>query len=106
MTDQLDLEQKFRLKLMANEYLLRAALIRLMLLDLGFAHDAREWFDNLFGQFSASEKAYASDPQVISTLREEYLRLLERAEKFALRATSVPKPKSIRRHIFEWFQRG
>jgi hypothetical protein len=45
MSDELDREQKFRLKALANKFLLRGALIRLMLLDPRFAQDARQWFD-------------------------------------------------------------
>jgi hypothetical protein len=109
MADELDSEQKFRLKLLANDFLLRAALIRLMLLDPGFARDARQWFDAIFGQLSASELAIKTNPQVIGALREEYLHHLARAEEYALRATApkaAPKSKSIRRRVFEWLERG
>ena len=53
---------------------------------------------------------HATNPQIVSVLREEYLRLLARAEEFARNAPKVvsasPRPKSIRRRIFEWFERG
>ena len=108
MSDRFDPEQKFILRLVANEFLLRTALIRLMLLDPGFAKDARQWIDTLFGQLSASEYADKANPQAITQLREEYLRLLERAERFALSATASgpARPKTIRRRIFEWLERG
>jgi hypothetical protein len=106
MSDQLEDEQKFRLQVLANEYLLRTALIRLMLLDLGFAKDARQWIDTIFGQVSTSEQAHTINPQSVNALREEYLRLLARAEHFAFSATASAKPKTIRRRIFEWFERG
>jgi hypothetical protein len=109
MSEELDPKRKFRLNTLANEFLLRAALIRLMLLDPGFANGARQWLDTIFGQLSTSELADKTNPQVMSALREMYLRHLARAEEFAL---SVPKaappssPKSIRRRIFEWFERA
>jgi hypothetical protein len=52
--------------------------------------------------FSASEHAGEFNPEVISTLREEYLRLLAHAESLG----PVPRPKTIRRGIFEWFEQG
>ena len=45
-----------------------------------------------------------SNPQIINAIRETYPDLLERAEQQA--RTSVPKYKSPRRRIFEWFERG
>src|SRR5947199_7434119 len=106
MSDLLNDVYQLRLRLGANEFLLRAVTIRVMLLDPGFANDARQWLDHQFGQVSASEHADAVDPQTMSAIREYYLRLMERAEDFVLRATASPKPKSIRRRIFEWFERG
>ena len=106
MSEQLDPERKFRAKIVASEYLLRAVPIKAMLLDPGFAQDARQWFDHMFGVFSASEKAETSNPQIISAIREEYMRLLDRAEKQIAGATAVAKPKSLRRHIFERFERA
>ena len=87
-------------------------MIRLILLEPGFAQNARKWFDTLFGQLSVSEYADKTNPQTVNDLRAEYLRLLERAERFVLSATAAApaparlKPKSIRRRIFEWLERG
>jgi hypothetical protein len=110
MSDLLNPEQRTQIRGLANDFLLRAALIRLMLFDPGFAEGARHWFDSLFGQFSATDLARAANPQFIITLREEYLHLLERAERFAANAPKAApapaRPKSIRRRIFEWFERG
>jgi hypothetical protein len=47
-----------------------------------------------------------SSHEIVSVLREEYLRVLALNEEQARKATSVPKTKSIRRRIFEWFERG
>jgi len=47
-----------------------------------------------------------SHPQIINAIRKTDLDLLERAEHQARVVTSVPKHKSPRRRIFEWFERG
>jgi hypothetical protein len=96
-----DLEDRFQTTLLANDSLLRAVVVRLMLPDPAFTQDARRWFDDLLGQFSTSEEAVGASPQVMSTIREEYLRQLRRAETQAPRTTASPKHKSIRRRIFE-----
>jgi hypothetical protein len=109
MSHELNPEAEFRLRQLANEFLLQAAFIRLMLLDPGFARDARQWFDTLFGKLSALGTDDPLDPQLTSVLREEYLRrltLIETQARIVATPTSVPKPKSIRRSIFEWFERG
>jgi hypothetical protein len=109
MSEQLD---PFRVRMVANEYLSRAVLIRVMLLDPGFAQDARQWIDVIFGAFSASELADGIDPYIVSAIREKYIALLARAEeqaRIAIRsgaAPAVPKHKSIRRRIYEWLERG
>ncbi len=102
----LEREHQLRLRLGSNEFLLRAVTIRMMLLDPGFAQDARRWPDQQFGQVSASEHADTVDPRSMTAIREYYLRLVEKAERYAARATATPKPKSTRRRIFEWFERG
>jgi hypothetical protein len=104
--DEIDPLRRFRIKTLAHDYLLRAVVIRLTLLDPGFSRDARQWFDTLVGAFSASEHASDYSPEVIRTMREEYLRLLARVDEQVAIATAAPKPKSIRRRIFEWFERG
>src|SRR5262245_48358603 len=81
----------FRLKLLAHEYLLHVAVIRLTLLDREFAQDAREWFDVIFGAFSASELAKPFPPEHISAIRSEYMRLVERSEEQASMALKRPK---------------
>jgi hypothetical protein len=101
-----DDQMMFRIRVMASAFVLRAVTVRMMLLDPGFAQDARQWFDTIFGAFSASEHAHASSHEIVSVLREEYLRVLALNEEQARKATSVPKTKSIRRRIFEWFERG
>jgi len=107
MSDEVD---QFRVKVVANEYLLSAAVIRLALLDPKFTQDAREWFDHILGAFSASELSKPFPPQHISTLREQYIHLVERIEtqaRIAIKSRGAPaKPKSIRRRIFEWLERG
>ena len=104
MSEQLD---PFRVKAVATEFLLSAIIIRLMQLDPGFTQRARQWFDHTFGMWSASEHAVARDPRTISRLREEYLRQLTMAENYlAIAREASVKPKSIRRRIFEWFERG
>jgi len=110
MSDELDNDQMFRIKTMANIYLLRAVTIRLMLMDPEFAKDARQWLDTLFGAISVSEHTAAREvargTQFISALREEYMRVLALNEEQARIATSVAKPKSLRRRIFDWLERG
>jgi hypothetical protein len=106
MSDLLEDVRQLKLRLGANEFLLRAVTIRVMLLDPAFAQDARQWIDHLLGQFSASERAKETDPQAFNAIREYYLRLLEAAENQARLATSVPQHKSIRRQIFEWLEQG
>jgi hypothetical protein len=77
MSDQVD---STRLRLMAIQYLLYAVVTRWMLLDPGFAQDARGLFDYVSGIWSASEHAGEFSPEVVTTLREECIRLLEFAE--------------------------
>jgi len=93
-------------RMLANEFLFCAVAIRVMQLDPEFARDARQWFDTVFGAISASKPADATDPQVISAMREEYLRQLTMAERLACIAPERSRPKSIRRRIFELFERG
>jgi len=82
-----------------------------MLLDPGFAQDARQRLDTILGHFSVSEHTNSFTLGALSEIREDYLRLLTMAEQLArLPITSqsalVPRSKSIRRRIFEWFERG
>jgi hypothetical protein len=77
--------------------------------DPEFSTFARQWIDTVFGGFYASEGANEVDPQVLSDSRAQYLDLIERSEASALfhASKSAPsKPKTIRRRIFEWFERG
>ncbi len=99
----LDLE-KFRITLVADELLLSAVVLRLMQLDRGFTQNARQWFDILLGAFSASEHADEIKPDVLSALRDNYVHLLASVESLA--PAPSERPKSIRRRIFEWFERG
>src|SRR5262249_11175595 len=103
--------QEFRQFLVA-QLLLRAAVARLMLLDPGFAQDDRQWLDHMLGRFSTSDDVVDVDPHAMSELREHYVVVLEQAELLSRLVTSreqpspTPKPKSLRRRIFEWFERG
>jgi hypothetical protein len=105
MSDEID---QFRVKVVANEYLLSAAIIRLSLLDPEFTRDARQWFDHILGAFSASELSKPFPPKHVSTLREQYMHLVDRVEAQARLAIQSrgSKPKSLRRRIFEWLERG
>jgi hypothetical protein len=80
-----------------------------MLLDPEFGRDARQWFDAIFGRLAASEHADKTNPQSVSALRQEYLRLLTLIEtqvRMVTTPTAAPAHKSIRRRIFEWLERG
>ena len=105
MSDLLNDIHQLKLRLGALEFLLLALLPRLKLLDPGFGRYAHGWLDQEFGKHY-SEGAVGTDPQVLSAIRKHYLLLLEGGEVEARIAPSVPKPKPIRRRIFEWFERA
>jgi|tagenome__1003787_1003787.scaffolds.fasta_scaffold20318578_2 hypothetical protein len=106
MADLLGDMHQLKIRIGAHEFLFLALIARLMQRDPELAQAARYWIDDHFGRHSTSELSAVTDPQVLSAIRKHYLLILKEAEEQERPAAAVPKSKSIRRRMFEWFERA
>jgi hypothetical protein len=102
-------EKKFRIDMSAVECLAWVLAVRQMQTDPEFATFARQWIDSVFGSVSGSEEARKLGPETISDVRAQFLDLIERSEssiRLLASGSKPPKPRNLRRRIFEWFERA